>query len=538
MPVSMEANMQMAIEAYKSKKMRPQSRVAAVFGVSLTTLRARLKGRQSRTETRANSHKLTEYEEKTLLTHLLDADKRGFAIRPEYLREMAQILLRNRTQNPTMSLGINWPTKFINRHPEIKTRFNRRISYQRAKQEDPRIIRGWINDVEEAIQEYGIHEDDIWNFDETGFAMGLCTTSKVITSTERSERPRTVIQGNREWVTIVECISSGGHTIPPLIILKGKEHQATWYQELLLPTDWKIAMSPNGWTNDLIGLCWLKTIFEPFSKQYSKGAKRLLILDGHSSHLTAEFDLFCKENAIICLCMPPHSSHLLQPLDVGLFGPLKRAYGKLVEQMMVAGNNHIDKQDFLSLYPTARKAVFTQDNIYGGFAGAGLKPLDIERVLAKITFCLHTPTPSPLLSSEEGSISSNFQTPTTTRQLDHKYRTLQKSLTKKRRLSSSPAAHIRSLKKAVDKSICKNLLLEQRVKVLEAENKRKKAKNARRRATLGTDIILSVQEGQDRVQQLDIQVESYSSSLPRPRAPPRCSGCRSTGHTIRTCPNK
>ena len=50
---------------------------------------------------------------------------------------------------------------------------------------------------------------------------------KVITAAERSERPRTVIQGNCEWVTIVECIGSSGCHTPPLIILKGKEHQAT-----------------------------------------------------------------------------------------------------------------------------------------------------------------------------------------------------------------------------------------------------------------------------------------------------------------------
>ena len=78
-----------------------------------------------------------------------------------------------------------------------------------------------------------------------------------------------------------------------------------------------------------------KEVFEPYSKSHSVGARRLLILDSHSSHLTADFDTFCKENAIICLCMPPHSSHLLQPLDVGVFGPLKRAYGKLTEAMMI-----------------------------------------------------------------------------------------------------------------------------------------------------------------------------------------------------------
>jgi hypothetical protein len=64
-------------------------------------------------------------------------------------------------------------------------------------------------------------------------------------------------------------------------------------------------------------------------------------------------------NAIICLYMPPHTSHLLQPLDIGVFGPLKQVYGELVKGIIVAGNNHINKEDFLYLYPPAYKAVFT-----------------------------------------------------------------------------------------------------------------------------------------------------------------------------------
>jgi hypothetical protein len=150
---------------------------------------------KSRSETRASGHKLTDFEEEALVKQLLDADKRGFSIRPQYLREMAQILLHKRTQDSTATIGVNWAS-FIRRRPELRTRYNRKITYQRAKQEDPKVLNQWFETVHAAIQEYGIHEDDIWNFDETGFAMGLCTTSKVITAVERSERPRTVIQGN------------------------------------------------------------------------------------------------------------------------------------------------------------------------------------------------------------------------------------------------------------------------------------------------------------------------------------------------------
>jgi hypothetical protein len=262
----------------------------------------------------------------------------------------------------------------------------------------------------------------------------------------------------------------------------------------------------------------------------------LLNLDGHSSHQTAEFDAFCEENAIICLCMHPHTSHLLQPLDVGVFGPLKRAYGKLVEGMMVAGNNHIDKEDFLHLYPSARQKVFTRENICGGFAGAGLKPLNKDRVLEKITFQLRTPTPPPSLIEAEGSISSAFQTPQNPHQLDRKVRSMQRSL-QKRKLSSSPISHIQHLEKAAQMAMNTNLLLQQEIKVLQAENERKKKKKARRNVILGIDMILSVQEGLDRIQQLDTQVEEQVEepiSRPCQRAPPRCSGCWTVGHTIRS----
>lgn len=61
------------------------------------------------------------------------------------------------------------------------------MTYQRAKQEDPRVIKLWFKTVQATIQKHSIHKDDIWNFDETGFAMGLCSTSKLITAVDQSK---------------------------------------------------------------------------------------------------------------------------------------------------------------------------------------------------------------------------------------------------------------------------------------------------------------------------------------------------------------
>jgi len=63
----------------------------------------------------------------------------------------------------------------------------------------------------------------------------------------------------------------------------------------------------------------------------------LLILDGHGSHLTPQFDQLCNQNNIVPICMPAHSFHLLQPLDVGCFAVLKRTYGRLVEEKYNTG---------------------------------------------------------------------------------------------------------------------------------------------------------------------------------------------------------
>jgi hypothetical protein len=123
------------------------------------------------------------------------------------------------------------------------------------------------------------------------------------------------------------------------------------------------------------------------------GAYQLLIVDSYESHNLHEFYKYCKEEKIIVLCMPPYLSHLLQPLNVGCFSPLKRAYSDEINSLAWYGTKKIKKEAFLLAFKAAFEKAITKDNICAGFRGARLVPHDPEAVILKLDVVLHTPTP-------------------------------------------------------------------------------------------------------------------------------------------------
>jgi DDE superfamily endonuclease len=84
-----------------------------------------------------------------------------------------------------------------------------------------------------------------------------------------------------------------------------------------------LACSENGWSNDKIGFEWLKH-FNKYTTLIR--AYRLLILDGHDSHAIFIFTNYARENKIVLLYLPPHTTHRLQSLDVAIFQSLVKYY--------------------------------------------------------------------------------------------------------------------------------------------------------------------------------------------------------------------
>ncbi|KAF1924058.1 DDE-domain-containing protein, partial [Didymella exigua CBS 183.55] len=162
---------------------------------------------------------------------------------------------------------------------------------------------------------------------------------------------KVIQQGNREWTTttLIQGVSAIGRVIPPFLIFASKVLISNYL---------------TGWTNNNLALAWLDH-FDTHARPV--GAYRLLIINGHKSHCLIDFQDRCKEKKIIALCMPPHSSHLLQLLDVACFSPLKRAYSDQISALARDCINHISKQTFLPAFKVAFKKAFTRENACAGF---------------------------------------------------------------------------------------------------------------------------------------------------------------------------
>ena len=111
-----------------------------------------------------------------------------------------------------------------------------------------------------------------------------------------------------------------------------------------------ISHSPKGWTDQELGSQWLEQDFEPATAaRNTSNGYCLLVLDGHNSHCTYRFCNFAAKHRIIIICLPSHTTHVLQPCDVGVFGPLSKLWKAQVNKASRA-NILINKTNLLFYY--------------------------------------------------------------------------------------------------------------------------------------------------------------------------------------------
>lgn len=386
----MESRLAEAVLGVQNGKYKSSYEAAKELGLSKDTVTRRVKGGSSRSEARQLQQKLSAVQENVLLKWIKQLTISGYSPGHQLLKELAEELRSKRTYNldcpsfdslelpPQHLLGHEWVPRFIKRHPHLTVVIGRRIESVRMDGATRETCSTWFDAYQKAIQDYGIEKKDEYNMDESGHSIGTMESTRIIIdSTLRTKHQ--AHPGRQEWISMVECICADGSILPPLGIFKGKNVLQNWIPKEVLGS-WFFSANTKGWTSNLHGLEWLKRVFEPATRAKAGGKYRLLICDGHDSHISGSFIAHCLQNRIVLLILPPHTSHLLQPLDVAVFGPLKKRLTAALSDLNQAQLVRIQKIEWMEAYIKARADVCHHQNIESAWRGAGLYPFNPQRV--------------------------------------------------------------------------------------------------------------------------------------------------------------
>ena len=255
---------------------------------------------------------------------------------------------------------------------ELSLRKPQHLSTHRAVAASEDVLDKCFEKVINVIEKTGLNElpaDELkkrlWNCDETGFC--LSATSKHIISKRGEKKVQETVGGSgREYITLLAA------ALPPYIVYKANRLWNRWMKGG--PSGTMYSVSDNGWMESANFLQWFEKMFLPAVRHMSPV---ILFFDGHHSHLTLRLIEVVRSSYIHLICFPPHVTHILQPLDVEVFGPLKSSWRTVLKRYQIeTGAANVTKEDFPSLIAQLFDVSFRADHIKGGFKKSGIYPLD------------------------------------------------------------------------------------------------------------------------------------------------------------------
>ncbi|XP_052232365.1 uncharacterized protein LOC127845476 [Dreissena polymorpha] len=299
--------------------------------------------------------------------------------------------------------GRQWLRGFFKRHPYLSVRTTIQLGKERAVITTEKIQR-WFAEFERYVKDELKDEtllldpSRIYNADETGFSLCAHKNSKVVA---KKGDPVVYHFGNSDktQMTVMAAASASGHFVTPMIIYPGQRFA---YDPLDGFEEAAFGRSENGWMDCEVFVCWLKNVFIPDINARQVKKPVLLLIDGHSTHITMKASDTCLENGIELYCLLEHSSHLIQPLDLRFFGTLKAAWRQSVRDWQTHNvGQFVTKQNFARVFKQAWTASTTVDAAVKGFHESGLFPFDPTKVMHSMKL-----QPSAIFSGEQLLTSS------------------------------------------------------------------------------------------------------------------------------------
>ena len=286
-----------------------------------------------------------------------------------------------KTQFANGSPGKDWFIRFERRHPDLARRDPELLTTARENHMIPEIVNPFFDKLEKIVEENNLTAEQIYNCDETGLNTDPRLKKVYVAKGKRDAYLKNATEGKACYSVLV-CGSAAGEVMPPFTVFKGKNLYKQWMNGG--PKGATYGCSPSGWMTDDNFEAWLKTQFVKVVQNKPKPI--LLLFDGHNSHLTLGSVQTAIENQIILLCLPPHTSHRLQPCDVNFFVWFKNVWREVLKDWARQTNyENVTKPVFPHLLAKAwAKIPISSPAMIGGFKGSGIWPVDRNRILQRI----------------------------------------------------------------------------------------------------------------------------------------------------------
>lgn len=353
---------------------------AKKYNIPKSTLHDHAKGTHgTKSQTLGRDLAISLKHEQVLANGLKTLEKWGFGLsRKEVLFIVAEYVTKNNIKTPFKNNlpGADWFINFKQRH-KLSIKKPQAVEYSRKKMTDPFVVNEYFTLLEKVLNDLQLNEcpQQIWNLDETGLSMDPSKTKVVGAKGVACSR---VTSGpGRENITILSAVSANGEKAPPLIVFKGKNMWDQWMAEPDGGPNIAYAASSNGWMETDIFLNYIQKTLIPVLGDLRPV---LLIYDGHSTHVDNRVVTLAQENGITILKLPPHTSHLLQPLDLAVFRSFKTAWDEeLVSWQRQNQGMKLPKKIFSEKVRKVWNTI-TPLVIQNGFKKAGIYPFNASVV--------------------------------------------------------------------------------------------------------------------------------------------------------------
>lgn len=141
---------------------------------------------------------------------ILDLEVQGHVPAFTQIRHLVVVILGVPDRPPT--IGQNWISRFIQHDPEIHSKVGGKIHVLRLRTATPEALATWFKHFNTIREQYHISWQNIWNMDETGIALGVCS-NQVVVDTSNTTLSYKATPENHEWASIIEPISANSRRL-------------------------------------------------------------------------------------------------------------------------------------------------------------------------------------------------------------------------------------------------------------------------------------------------------------------------------------